>query len=197
MNKLKYLVLPFLAIFTILFNITSVSAYDDIVAEISSDYGLYNPINNEYYVFENVNDKEYFSEVLSSKMERSYNPIKSREIFIRNISVGRKWVNYNPLTPNWSKASYYNITASYTATASGTFTYSGVNYSISASLNKGVTINTPADSNRYSRLGFDVDVQLKEYKIEMYDTSNNNKIVRTIYTKRPVILNTYNVVKYK
>lgn len=90
-----------------------------------------------------------------------------------------------------------NITASYSASVSGSFEYSGIKYTISAGISKGVGISVPANSKRFSRLGFEVDVQLKEYKIEMYDTSQRNKVIHTMNIKRPVVINTYNVVKYQ
>lgn len=153
--------------------------------------------NGGLYVFDSLEDKQTFDSLLINERLRNYNPIRSRQILIKRVKVGRKWINFNPLTPNWTKASSYNLSTTKSVSASGTFKYGDATLGIGATLAAGTSINIPADPNRYSRLGFEAEIRVDEYKIEMYDTSNRNKVIKTIYTKYPVIIHTFNVVKYK
>lgn len=168
---------------------------NEVSVDIQSSYASEH--HGELFVFNTLQDKTLFDEIKAQENARFFNPIQPRIKHIRTVNLGRKWVNYNPLTPSWSKASSYSITATSTVTASGSFSYQGATFGISATLSKGVAINVPSNPNRYSRLGFEADVQIKEYKIEYYHVDNPKKVVKTVYSKTPVVTNTYNVVRYK
>lgn len=175
-------------------------ATHNINIKVYSDYS--SVYNGKTYIFNNHNDKATFEMFYNKKssgnqVAENYNPIRVRQKFIRKVKLGRKWVNYNPLTPNWQKASSYNVGVNTSITVTGSFTYNGTKFGVGASLSKGVRINIPADRKRESRLGFEVDVEMHEYVLELYDTSQKNKVVNRIPSKYPVIINTYNVVKYK
>ncbi|MFA9493655.1 hypothetical protein [Streptococcus sp. E17BB] len=153
--------------------------------------------NGDTYFFVSAQDKLAFEQLQYQRELRYYNLIQPRERFVRNISIGRKFVGYNPLTPYWSKASSYNLTLTNTITVNSSFNYNGVTYGISGSLGRGVSIDTPANPNRNSRLAIEVDVQLREYRIDYVDTSRGNQVVRSITTYRPIVIETYNVVAYQ
>lgn len=161
-----------------------------VYAEHTSDY------DGEMFVFHNAQDKALADRVRFEASQRHYNPVTSRLVFQRDRRLGRKWVNFNPLTPNWTKAGYYNLTTTAAISVSGSFTYGGAKFGIGASLAKGVVINVPANASRYSRLGFEVDVTMKEYVMEVYNRETK-QVYHRIPTNRPIVTNTYNVVKYQ
>ena len=161
-------------------------------------YSKYTSVyDGNMYVFNSYQDKKTFDTFYGQKSLGNYNPIKVRQKFVRSVKLGRRWVNYNPYTPSWQKAGSYSIAVNANITVTGSFSYKGATFGIGASLSKGVTINMPANKAKESRLGLEADVTMNEYVIEMYDTSQNNRVINRFPAMFPIITDTYNVVKYK
>lgn len=75
-------------------------------------------------------------------------------------------------------------------------TYDNISFSVNATLSKGVTINIPADSTRFSKLGFLADITAKKYKVTTTN-ANTGEYINSYYYIVPSVTDTYNVVVYQ
>lgn len=132
--------------------------------------------NGETLIFKDSSDYESYL----SAAERPNTRTETREIELQNTRLENrlletnywkhKFVSYHEGTPSWIKTSQHTITDGTTYTASGSFSYRGIGFTMSTSYSGSVSSVLHADKNRYSKLGVYVDATLKRYETKQYDT---------------------------
>lgn len=126
----------------------------------------------------------------------NYIPTKQTKQLVSTINYSKHFMGYNKFTKSWSKASSYSLTMTSEQSFTIPLTYDNISFSVNATLSKGVTINIPADSTRFSKLGFLADITAKKYKVTTTN-ANTGEYINSYYYIVPSVTDTYNVVVYQ
>lgn len=105
--------------------------------------------------------------------------------YLRRTNLGYQatlyeaFVNYNPLTPDWSYATGYHLQVGNSLTVSGSSLFKGYSVSINATVARGVVIDFWANRNVKSKLGIFADFNVYHYKIEHV---RQGQVINTYYS---------------
>ena len=121
-------------------------------------------------------------------------PITTITTKISSVRVYNRFVGISSLTPYWANASSYTISSGRTLSASGSSSYQGTGFTLSASITKSVSVTISANKSKLSKLGIWVDTTLTPYKVVQYMYGSP---VRTAYKVTSAPFNYYVRVDYK
>ena len=148
-----------------------------------------------YLQFETEEEASLFLKAQNQAQSRSFYGYRTTNKFIGPYKYySKQWAGYNSQTPSWSKASSYVLSKTKSSEISAGMSYEGTSFTVSASVTSRVSTTIPADKNRYSRMGYLVDVTAYRVEVKIY---YNNILQSTSYPVIGTITNTYNTVRYQ
>ena len=141
--------------------------------ENSGDSYISVPVNeSEVWVFPTKDDYESYLE--DNELQENESTVTPRIVTEHEVSRTtwyHKWVCYHWLTPSWTKASSYTISAGSTVSGSVGATYGGINFTLSLSKTQGATATLRANSSKYSKLSLSGDFLVKKMVRFYHDNS--------------------------
>lgn len=109
-------------------------------------------------------------------------------------TLKHKFVGYHKQTPNWAKASSYQVNQGVSSSASLKASYDGISFTLSLTHTASSTTTIPANKKKYSRLALSGDFLVKHMRTDFFDSSGLYNSYNYISTKTQA---KYIDVKYK
>lgn len=196
LNYLKKLTILFLCSFLIL------SGFQGIEAEASTPSDEIQITTKDGRVLSFPSEQDYQNylktERASLKEGNVYTPqvlsFQKKKTLVSSERKNMLFVGYSKLTPDWSKAAYYDINKGSKVKIGGSYKYKGVSVNIGFSKSYGVTTRIYANKNKWSKLAGYADITFKRYRVDVYESGQK---LYSYYETTKTTHNTYIKVKYK
>lgn len=116
--------------------------------------------------------------------------------FVNTYKKNKEFVGYHKQTSNWSKASSYTLTESYTVGSSISGSSTGLTGLLSKTKGTSANVTIKANKSKYSKVGIYADFTYGKYKVSLVENWSG-RVVKTWYSTVKTPTNVYQTVVYK